>query len=132
MKGHLRKLILVTAMITVLTLATTAMSAPRLSLIYKVDGSLTLSGSNAKASGYIIPQDNTSRTTITVKLQRRNEVGKWITVVTWTNSGTGKISAGGTRETDGSSSYRVCATGKVIDSNGNTLETATAYSSIQP
>lgn len=132
MMDCLRKFVMVTAIITMLVIITTAIAEPRLNYIYKVAAELTLTGSNANASGYIIPQDNTSRTTITVKLQRRNEVGKWITVATWTNSGTGKISAGGTRETDGSSSYRVCATGKVIDSNGNTLETATGYSSIQP
>lgn len=132
MMGCLRKFVMVIAIITMLVIIMTAIAEPRLSYIYKVEAALTLTGSNANASGYIMPQDGSNRTAITVKLQRRNEVGKWITVATWTNSGTGKVSAGGTRVTDGSSSYRVSATGKVLDSNGNTLETATAYSSIQP
>lgn len=132
MRHYFMRFVLATAMIMIFAVATATIAEPRLSYIADIDGTLSLSGSNAKASGYIIPQDYTSRTTITVKLQRRNEVGKWITVATWTNSGIGKVSAGGTREMDGRSSYRAYAVGKVLDSNANTLETATDYSSVLP
>ena len=100
--------------------------------ILSINARLEISGGYAKASGEIKAASSSNKTSITVKLQRQTEVGKWITVATWTDSGNRTSEAGGTKSIDGSYRYRTYAYGKVLDSNGNTLETATDYSGILP
>lgn len=83
---------------------------------------------NAQSAGKIRFQNN-RRASITVKLQQKVD-GKWKTLQSWTDSNSsGVCSAGGSKSVEKGYSHRTYVTGRVYDSRGNCLETASKASS---
>ena len=66
---------------------------------------------------------------IECKLQRFNN-SKWNNVKTWTASGTGSASISKSWSVPGGYDYRIYATYKVYDSNGNCVETVNRQDSV--
>lgn len=88
---------------------------------------LSISGTTAQVSGRITPK-NGQKTTLTVKLQQKVD-GRWKTIATWSDSsssGTSDIIS--KKSVDKGYAYRAYATGKVYNSAGSVIETASKAS----
>lgn len=99
----------------------------RYTYITAISAGLSISGSSASANGGIIPSGNYA-TNIVVKLQQRQSNGRWVTIASWSgNNSSGVSEAGGTATITAGYSYRTYVVGHVYDSNGNIIDTGTAY-----
>jgi hypothetical protein len=86
-----------------------------------------VSAGKVKCSGKVILRDGYTAS-VTMTLQRMSG-GSWTPVDYWTQSGSGTISFSHTKNVSTGYSYRCVVTAVVYDSNGNYIESATAYSS---
>lgn len=86
-----------------------------------------VSAGKVKCSGKVILRDGYTAS-VTMTLQKMSG-GSWTPVDYWTQSGSGTISFSHTKNVSTGYSYRCVVCAVVYDSNGNYVETATAYSS---
>ncbi len=96
--------------------------------VSSVNASLNINSGTADVLGKVYTGKNL-KTSITVRLQRENSSGKWVTIETWTGSDeSGLCIAGGTRALISGYNYRVYVIGRVYDDEGTLIETAYKYS----
>ena len=96
-----------------------------------ISAELSISWGKAHAYGEIDPIEN-NRTTITVRLQRKED-GSWTTIKTWTGqNNNGPCDAGGAVSISSGYLYRTYVTGKVYSSAGSVIETVNKYSGTKP
>lgn len=96
--------------------------------VSSVHASLNIDSGTASAVGKVYVGKK-MQTSITVRLQRENSNGKWVTIVTWTGGDeSGLCIAGGTRALISGYNYRVYVIGRVYDDEGTLIETAYRYS----
>ena len=93
---------------------------PRYDLTDTVAAGLSISSSGvATCKGRIAPTYDDCTSSVTVRLQRKSG-NSWVTVKTWTGSGTGThgSTAGGTYTLTTHGTYRVYVSGTVVASDG--------------
>ena len=93
---------------------------PRYDLTDTVTATLSISSSGvANCKGRVAPTYDDCTSSVTVRLQRKSG-SSWITLRTWTDSGTGThgSSAGGTYTLTTHGTYRVYVGGTVVASDG--------------
>jgi len=98
-------------------------SVLRYSHIDVINAGLSITGGTVKTTGSVSSSAGNTASVTTELQQYKN--GSWTTIKTWSGSNIGVISAGGSYAVAKGYSYRVYVTGKVLDSSGKTLETAT-------
>ena len=92
-----------------------------------IKADLSISGGTAKVTGKITPTGK-QKTTLTTRLQQKVD-GKWKTIATWTGSNaSGPSVTSDSKRVEAGYSYRTYSTGKVYDSSGKVLETASKAS----
>lgn len=102
--------------------------SPQYTHVQLLTSSITISDGKAHSTGSMRPRSS-HQTSITVKLQQKVD-GKWKTLQSWTgSSSSGVCSAGGSKSVEKGYSHRTYVTGRVYDSRGNCLETASKASS---
>ena len=119
------------AIILCASLGTTVAAAisPRYIHLNSADASITIDTSADKVyCRATASSTNNLEIQIECKLQRYNNA-KWNNVKTWTASGTGYVSINKGWAVPTGYDYRVYATFKVYDSNGNMIESGTAQDS---
>lgn len=120
MRKHTRSAILLIMLLGVLvtTLATAYAVEPRYTGISSLSASLTIStAGKAECSGKAIVR---SGYTADVKVELKQD---GTTIKTWTNSGSGTVSAGGTYYVESGHNYIVTTTATVYDSSSHIIET---------
>lgn len=96
----------------------------RYSYITMLSGGLSIDSNGlATCSGLVIPSKSTTRTFLTVTLEKYNN-GSWAVIESWTNSGSGIASISKTgKQYVSRGTYRVVVNAKVYDtSSGELLE----------
>lgn len=83
------------------------------------------------SSGFVRPSSSSYTSYLTVSLQKNTSSG-WITIKSWSGSGTGLsgVNLSGSYYV-GSGTYRSCATASVYNSSGSLVDNETAYSSVK-
>lgn len=123
---------LVLSLMLMLSLVTVANAEsdimPCYAYVSSLSASLSINSGTAKAAGRIVA-DPSHEASITVRLQRQNSSGTWVTISSWTDSNSnGSSEAGGTKAITSGYDYRVYVTGKVYNSAGTVIETVNKYS----
>ena len=98
----------------------------RYTYIDRIGAKCTISSGVATSSGTITPK-NHMRTSVTTRLQKSSDgVSGWTTISTWYGSSTGGTSvATGEKMLSSGYYYRTYVVGKVYDTSGSVVETAT-------
>ncbi len=101
---------------------------PQIQLRYdhttSIKAALSIDGSgNATCSGSVKAVAGSGAVSVAVRLKKL-ENGKWNTIATWSNSGTGSatVEASGSKKVPKGYSYKVVTSGTVKDAQGNVLE----------
>lgn len=102
----------------------------RYSYISSINATLNISGSSAECYGRVTCASSSYDIAITMTLKRQSG-SSWVTVVSWSGNGSLIATLNETVVLSVEGSYKVVVVGKIKNSSGTVLETATKESSIK-
>jgi hypothetical protein len=96
-----------------------------------ISANLSINSDTAYCSGRVQTATSGATTSVSVRLQRSTNGTSWSTIKTWSGTGTNSSDVSGQHTVSSGYQYRVSVYGRVLNQNGNVLESATKNSSVK-